>query len=136
MHTAGADTDSGNQEGYPGHTIQYISDHCGGGLNQNPNIVLLMAGTNDMLPDPKVSTEGSDPMQASQRLGDLIDKINKQLPQTVVLVAQLTGVDDSQQHTNNTAAYNKLIPGVIGARAKAGFKVATIDMTTVQARFA
>lgn len=91
-----------------------------------------MAGTNDMYPNPQTATEGNDPTTASQRLGDLIDKINKQLPKTVVLVAMLTGVDDSQQHADNTVAYNKLLPDVVAKRANAGFPVAIVDMTSVK----
>ena len=119
-------------EGHPGKTIQYIHDVDQNALNQNPNIVLLMAGTNDMNPNNPPATEGSNPDDASRRLGDIIDQINKQLPKTVVLVALLPGTNDTPQHAANTDSFNKLIPGLVAQRQGAGYPVATVDMTSVK----
>jgi hypothetical protein len=86
------------QAAWSGKTIKFISDHVGPSLQQNPNIVLLHAGTNDMNPNPAISTEGNDPRGAAERLGGLIDQIIKALPDAVILVAQpISTCDENQQ---------------------------------------
>lgn len=120
------------QEGYPGKTIQYIHNHMSAALSEGPNIVLLMAGTNDLNPDPKISTEGSDPTQALARLGDLIDQVSKTLNNAVILVAQLPGVNDNQQHADNTASFNEQLVPFVQKRVDSGSKLALVDMRPVQ----
>ncbi|CAM1510069.1 Fc.00g004040.m01.CDS01 [Cosmosporella sp. VM-42] len=69
---AGTETGGSMTDGYfaawSGTTIQYIADHVGPSLKQRPNIVLVHAGTNDMNPSPKISTEGNNPKEAADRL--------------------------------------------------------------------
>lgn len=55
-----------------------------------------MAGTNDMESSNPPSTEGNDPHQATNRLGLLVDQINRALPKTVVLVAQILDVKNQE----------------------------------------
>ncbi|WP_245190549.1 SGNH/GDSL hydrolase family protein, partial [Salmonella enterica] len=66
--------------GYPGQTIQYIIGQAANSYSQTPNIVLFMAGTNDMNPDPNVSKQGTDATQATQRLSNAVDQLFKALP--------------------------------------------------------
>ena len=101
-------------------------------LRQNPNLVLLLTGTNDMNPNPKTSKEGSDPKEAVGRLGSLIDAVNKKLPNAVILVALLPGQRATKQQADNTAEYNKLIPATIEARWEAGMKIAVVDMQSIK----
>lgn len=61
----------------------------------------------------------------------MIDRINQRLPETVVLVAQITGVNANQQYINNVAAYNEFIPKIVQQRADAHYKVKTVDMQLV-----
>ncbi|KAF2162085.1 carbohydrate esterase family 3 protein, partial [Zasmidium cellare ATCC 36951] len=117
-------------EGYPGKTIEFIANACGAALAQNPNIVLLMAGTNDMNPDASISTEGSDPNAAAQRLSNLVDQIFENVPNTVVLVAKIPQVRDSRQESN-TEKFNALIPGMVSDRANHGQHVALVDMSFI-----
>ncbi|KAK3699765.1 hypothetical protein LTR37_016274 [Vermiconidia calcicola] len=116
--------------GYPGKTIQYIAVQAGSSLVQNPNIVLLMAGTNDMNPDPSTSIEGSDAQGAAQRLGNLVDQILTAVPNTVVLVAKVPQAAPATQGANINA-YNALIPGIVQQRASAGKHVQLVDMSVI-----
>jgi hypothetical protein len=52
-----------------------MHDHIDASLDHRPSTILLHAGTNDMNPNPDVSTEGRDPAKAAQRPGALIDKM-------------------------------------------------------------
>ncbi|KAK4493592.1 hypothetical protein PRZ48_015259 [Zasmidium cellare] len=118
--------------GYPGKTIQYIANQADGSLAQGPNIILLMAGTNDMNPNPSISTEGSEPNAAAQRLGNLIDQCLSRVPSAAVIVAKIPNAADASQESN-TQAFNALIPGVVSSRAQAGKHVAMVDMSVIQA---
>lgn len=135
------------QAAWSGKTIQYISDHIGPSLDQRPNIILLhagklvevtrgasakdMAGTNDMNSNG-AATEGNDPSQAAQRLGNLIDKMIDACPDASILVAQIvptiqTASESSAGQQDRTQVYDSLIPGVVASRAEAGSQILTVD---------
>ena len=78
-----------------------------------------------------MATEGFDPTVAAGRLGDLIDQIQVSLPYSVVLVAQVSGVNGNAERADRTTAYNDLIPGIVQQRADKGFRVATVDMRSI-----
>jgi lysophospholipase L1-like esterase len=59
--------------------ISQIAQFANFSLKQLPNVILLMAGTNDM----NIPT---DPTTASDRLGSLIDELVIAVPDAVVLV--------------------------------------------------
>ncbi len=122
---------SGNMnDGYyaawSGQTIRFIADHAGVALAQRPNVVLLMAGTNDMNPDRSVSRQGHDPVQAAARLGQLVDQIVAACPDAVVLVAVIPGTCDEDQAAQ-TEAFQALIPGVAAQRREKGHRVLAVD---------
>ncbi|KAJ4163871.1 hypothetical protein LMH87_005575 [Akanthomyces muscarius] len=106
---------------WSGQTIQFIAEHAGAALAQRPNVVLLMAGTNDMNPDPRVSRQGHDPAQAAARLGTLIDMIVGACPDAVLLVAVIPGTCNADQ-APQTEVLQGLIPGVAARRREAGGK--------------
>jgi lysophospholipase L1-like esterase len=114
---------------WSGKTIKYISDHVGPSLKQRPNIILLHAGTNDMNPNPWVSTEGNEPGAAAERLGGLIDKITTECPDAVLMVAMIINTCDPAQ-SPQTKQYQALIPGVVAARRAAGHQVLAVDFTS------
>ncbi|KAE9379471.1 carbohydrate esterase family 3 protein, partial [Stipitochalara longipes BDJ] len=112
-------TDNFN-EGHPGAIISQIAGFANQSLPQRPNLILLMAGTNDMIKDV-------DPTNAPQRLGNLLDECLAACPDVVLITAQLTPT------TNATATafmdvFNPTIPGLVASRVKAGKKVLTVDM--------
>ncbi|KAM3434096.1 hypothetical protein NHJ13734_006136 [Beauveria thailandica] len=130
---AGTETAGTMDDGYfaawNGKTIQFIANHIGPSLDQQPNVVLVAAGTNDMNPNHAVSTEGNDPAQAADRLGKLIDRIVGKCPDATVLVAMIIDTCDPSQEPQ-TLQFQKLIPGIVQKRRAAGHHVLAVDFTT------
>ncbi|KAG5808825.1 hypothetical protein H9Q71_006708 [Fusarium xylarioides] len=126
--SSGTMTD-GNYAAWSGKTIQYISDHVDPSLKQQPNIILLAAGTNDMNPNRGISKEGNDPKGAADRLGKLIDKMVKACPDATILVAMIINTCDEKQ-SPATKEFQKLVPGVVKSRHNDGKHVLAVDFTT------
>jgi lysophospholipase L1-like esterase len=112
-------TDNYN-EGHPGALIDQIATYANLSLWEMPNIVLVMAGTNDMNTNLNVST-------APERLGSLIDEIVDACPDAAVLVAQLI---PSMPATTDARinSFNAALPGIVASRANAGKKVMEVNM--------
>ncbi|KAL4861685.1 SGNH hydrolase-type esterase domain-containing protein [Aspergillus spectabilis] len=129
---AGTESTGTMTDGYfaawSGKTIQYIADHIGPSLEQRPNIILVHAGTNDMNPNPDISTEGNDPAGAVSRLGTLVDQMIEACPDAVILVAQIINTCDENQSAR-TKEYQKLIPGMVESRLEQGHHVIAVDFT-------
>ncbi|KXS97478.1 hypothetical protein AC578_9070 [Pseudocercospora eumusae] len=117
-------------EGYPGYSAAklatdieydlYVS------LSLKPNVVFIHAGTNDcndMLPQPQ-SAEA-----AASNVGKLIDMALNAVPNVTVLVAQVITSDVSGKEF--MPMINRGIREVVAARADAGSKVMTIDMSRI-----
>ena len=86
-----------------------------------PNIVLLMIGTNDM-------HYALDLDNAPTRLGKLIDRITADAPAALVVVAKIPPANGAQD--TPTRAYNAAIANVITSRLEAGKHLALVDMYT------
>jgi lysophospholipase L1-like esterase len=108
-------------EGHPGAIITQIANYSLLSLPQRPNLILLMAGTNDMNNPPYPAT-------APQRLGSLIDLCHSTCPDATILVAQLTPAANADVEAR-IQAFNRAVPGVVDARAKNGTKVLAVDMS-------
>ncbi|KAF2158456.1 carbohydrate esterase family 3 protein [Zasmidium cellare ATCC 36951] len=124
-------TDNWNA-GYPAKTIQYIGSQAPSSLAQNPNIVLLMAGTNDMNSNPYISTEGDDPAAAAGRLNTLVGQIFDAVPNTVVLLGKIPNIADDDQEVR-TKQFNDLVPQIVYDRASSGQHIQLADMSVIQA---
>ncbi|WYZ44601.1 hypothetical protein EsH8_VII_001037 [Colletotrichum jinshuiense] len=111
---------------WSGRTIKYMADHVGPSLKQRPNIILLHAGTNDMNLNPVISTEGTDPAGAAERLGSLIDQMIAACPDATILVAQIITTCDPAQKPG-TEEFQALIPGVVEQRRNASHHVLAVD---------
>lgn len=108
-------------EGHPGYRIDQIAALTNGALAMyRPNVVLLLAGTNDM-------NQGYQVSSAPDRLGALIDQIVAAAPNTTVLVASLPPSAWGPTQAN-IAAFNARIPAVVEARRNAGARVQFVDM--------
>jgi GDSL-like Lipase/Acylhydrolase family len=119
-----------NHEGHAGYTIDdsgslmgitpLVVNAPGVIRTYEPNIVLLMIGTNDM-------ANSVDLANAPTRLGKLIDDIFADAPNVLVVVAQIT---PSQKGPANisTQAYNAAIPGIIRPRVAAGKHLIVVNM--------
>jgi lysophospholipase L1-like esterase len=110
-----------DHEGHSGWRIDEIAAGVDGWLaRERPAIVLLMIGTNDMLQSHATAT-------APARLGELLDRITRQVPAATVLVATLpplAGVEANRR----VVAFNRALPGVVQARAVAGRRVRLVDI--------
>lgn len=111
-----------NHEGYSGYRIDEIAAPgvFNGAMAQNPNIVLLKIGTNDMLQNFNVNT-------APERLADLIDAIADANPDALIVVALMIPTQD-QAANQRIQTYNAAIPALIEERAAAGLHILLVDM--------
>lgn len=102
----------------------------GPSLQQNPNVVLIHAGTNDM--NAGIASQRNLPYdQAPQRLASLVDQVIETVPEgTAILVAKIIHALDPDQDAR-TQTYNSAIPGIVQQRANAGHHIQTVDMTVI-----
>jgi len=121
-----------NHEGHIGWKIDQVSGIAttAQALKDMPQIVLLFIGTND---------EGyaSSAAGASDRLGQLIDKIVAALPNSLLVVSSIypfSGCKDTNytptQCADNVAAYDAAMVGVIQQRVAQGKHLLSVDMST------
>ena len=115
-------TDNKN-EGHPGWIIQDIATQAPQDFSQHPNVILVMAGTNDIV-------QNKDLPNAPARLGALIDGLFNGSPDSVVLVAQLIPFADPTREANRVT-FNAALPNVIAARTNAGKHVLLVDMSQI-----
>ncbi|KAK4896112.1 hypothetical protein LTR27_005969 [Elasticomyces elasticus] len=122
---SGTMADNAN-EGHSGFTIDGIAGVIRGSLLRRPNVVLLHAGTNDMNDVPP-----DDPYDgAPAGLAALIDEVLCTCPDAVIMVAQI--IQSSTPATEGRIkTYDAAIPGVVAKRFAQGFKVMTVDMSSI-----
>lgn len=85
-----------------------------------PHIILLQIGTNDVI----MNAEMKD---APERLSKLLDRIAKQSPEALIVVAQIVPNRHSARE-ERTKVYNAALPAIIEKKAKAGMHVVKVDM--------
>ncbi len=107
-----------NHEGHSGWSIDEIAGIVPNpALNGDPDIILLMIGTNDTWKD-----EGNtDPASMQRKLGNLVDKIVNNQPDALLVVALITPRYDYAE--GFVAPYNNIIPQVVQQRADMGFNI-------------
>lgn len=112
-----------SNEGHSGWTISRIADLVPTpALEDEPHIVLLMAGTNDV-------NLSSDLANAPKRLGALIDELIAADANTLIIVAQITPLTSrGQGATSPVTAFNAALPELVATRANAGKHVLLVDM--------
>lgn len=117
-----------NHEGHPGYTIDDsattsgISPLVDASLATNhPQIILLMIGTNDV-------NRNVDVANAPTRLGALLDRMIKDAPNALLVVAKITPWMDDGANATVVQPYNDAIAGVVLTRAASGKHVVTVDM--------
>lgn len=112
-----------DNEGHRGFPIGPVGNTGEPDFLLRPNIVLLMAGTNDVMFNINLDT-------APKTLGKLVDRIIVQCPDATVLIATITPLLEPPLEVKRVT-YNSAIRGVIKARRDAGKQVALVDMGKV-----
>ena len=111
-------------EGHSGYKIAEIASATVPTLPQRPNIILLMAGTNDIVQNFNLTT-------APDRLRSLIQELIDACPDAAILVAQIipSGEDDRQRQV---VIYNNALTSVVNDFATQGHHVMEVSMPTTQ----
>ncbi|KAF5360328.1 hypothetical protein D9757_013944 [Collybiopsis confluens] len=106
-----------DNEGHIGATIQQIAQAAVNplALPARPNVVLLMAGTNDMIDIP-----GSANTSAPTQLSSLIDTIFTTCPDAAIIVSTLTPLTITTTIQTQVNTFNTIITQMINARTAAG----------------
>jgi lysophospholipase L1-like esterase len=121
-------------EGWSGFTITQISAKADRALQSQgrpaPNVVLLLAGTNDMVREPK---------GAPARLQTLAEKIVRSSPGAVLIVGTIPplggmfGSRGGNAKGGGVTAFNEAVPKVVKSVADKGGKVLLADLSAVTA---
>lgn len=108
-------------DGYPGANIVQIGQKGKASLSKKPNVITLMAGTND-------TPKGDGPKAAAVRLGTVVDNLVSSLPDTVVLISTLTPMffESGPGKTPTTEIFNKELPALVRSRVSGGKKVGLV----------
>jgi len=110
-----------SNEGWPGYTISQIASKAFISLPIClPNLILLMAGTNDIVFNDSLSS-------APDRLSALIGTCLTLSPNSVVVVAQLTPFADPERQAA-TVTYNSGVGDVVRTWRDKGAKVVAVNM--------
>ncbi len=120
-----------NHEGHSGYIIKEVNTSIRSGIFDNldtylgatnPDIILLMIGTNDVNNDIELAT-------APDRLSDLLTKIDTLKPNAHTIVANIIPVQaTSGTLFDRVADYNAAVPGVVTTHQGLGHKVSFLDM--------
>ncbi|GIZ48404.1 hypothetical protein CKM354_001146600 [Cercospora kikuchii] len=117
-------------EGYPGYDINQIANDTQPRLMNSilemPNVVLLHAGTNDMVDRP-----GSSPGEAPDRLGKLMDMVLGTVPNVTLIVAQIIQVTEESERRALIPQLNAQIPSTAAERVARGYKVQVADLSSI-----
>lgn len=89
-------------------------------LKEQPNVILLHAGTNDNW----FEISGETYADAPNRLGIMVDYILCNCPDAVLLVAVLIA---NKQNQTQTDYFNSQVPSIVGERYMKGFKIRWVD---------
>ncbi|KAI4211274.1 MAG: hypothetical protein LQ351_005958 [Letrouitia transgressa] len=107
-------------EGHPGWVINDITAVSDKSLPSRPNVVLVHAGTNDILQDKDID-------KAPERLGNLIDHVLGTAKDAVVLVAQILPCSKPGAF-DKFVTYNVRIANMLNQKQVAGKKVLKVWM--------
>jgi hypothetical protein len=112
----------GQCEGWPGYVITQVADKASLSIPNQPNVVLLHAGTND-------AVQNLDIQNAASRLGSLIDHLFDTIPGVTIIASTL--MPNANANTQaNIKIFNSQIPALIRARQSAGKKITYVDFSS------
>lgn len=121
-----------HHEGHGGFQIGPVGNTGKPDYPDRPNVVLLMAGTNDLVFNFDVD-------KAPRRLASLIDEINTACPDAAVLVGTLLPLIHPKENpklgSKDTEAFNSAVKDVISKLAGKGKHVVQVDMSRVNTSY-
>ncbi|MES1021703.1 GDSL-type esterase/lipase family protein [Gloeocapsa sp. BRSZ] len=114
-----------NHEGHGGWTINQIAGLVDQGIvkTYQPQIVLLMIGTNDIRPNNSPSKIASD-------LSNLIDRISQNSSNTQIFVSSIAPIDPAflgSTRANLAKSFNALLPDLVKDKVAQGKKVTYVN---------
>lgn len=110
-----------NHEGHSGWRIDQLANSVDRWLRtQQPAVILLMIGTNDIIQNYGVGS-------APRRLSALIDRITDLAPNASLLVASIPPLSNSASN-QKVRTFNAALPDIVAAQASQGKKVKFVDM--------
>jgi lysophospholipase L1-like esterase len=113
-----------NHEGHSGFRIDQLVSSFVTWVNaiSNPDVILLLIGTNDYGQD-------NDTAHATNRLDQLIGVITKARPNAKLIVANLTvRTDYPEKEAAIEATFNPYVPSIVAKHAALGENVSFVDM--------
>ncbi|MEI5097711.1 SGNH/GDSL hydrolase family protein [Streptomyces sp. PmtG] len=133
----GDGTFDGDHEGHSGWRIDELTDNAGypeGDLDTwlpaaKPNVITLMAGTNDLNRGAPTTPQG-----ARDRMDTLLGKIHAMSPDTTVVLGSIPPTDPATRWGRFQSlfdAYNKLLPPLVDSWQSKGMKIRFADMSAV-----
>ncbi|GCB53127.1 alpha-L-arabinofuranosidase II precursor [Streptomyces sp. NL15-2K] len=111
-----------HHEGWPGHTIDRINQRVQFPPSR-PNVVTLLAGTNDMVNNDNAAT-------APDRLNKLIDRIFAEAPDVAIVVGTLPPSTDPAVQPR-IDAYNNAVRQLVDDRTARGDHLVLVELTAV-----
>lgn len=95
-----------------------------------PNVILLLAGTNDVVANPLMENT----TEAPARLRDLVDTVTTTCPDAALILAQLPGTDDSLKNgvpggAARVQEFNDALPGIVQGFRDEGRNISLVDMS-------
>ena len=113
-----------DHQGHSGFRIDEIANSATSWVQaQDPDIVLLLIGTNDMNQNYQVGS-------APNRLSTLIDQVLDAAPQSHVVVSTIPPTTKNQVQPR-VEAYNAAIPGIVATKIADGQSVSLVDNYSV-----
>ncbi len=115
-----------NHQGMGGFRIDQIQSGLSSWLNviEDPDVVLLMIGTNDF-------SQNFDVPTAQARLSSLVTDIATKRPFAKIILSNLPLRTDSATLENQQSVFNAAIPGIVNAQTALGRQVSFLDMHSV-----
>ncbi|PBP20052.1 lipolytic enzyme [Diplocarpon rosae] len=120
------DWDNAENDGYVSQEITKIGESAAWILEQKPppNVVLLHAGTNDIL-------HSVDVANAPKRLGELIDKVISATGASVLIAQIISLGGEYTQYNAALKTYNDALPAIVDARVAQGKNVGIVDLSNI-----
>jgi len=123
---------SNAHEGHGGYTLEQIRGSFGPSLEANqPDVVLLLAGTNDVTWSLYL-TPDLTPADIAGRLDHLLDDLYLHRPNAIVLVGTIPRAAPSEpEHVARSGEVSALFPAIIAAQLAAGHNAHLVDVRAI-----